>query len=197
MGEHTPVVRKIDQAKAFMAYGLMGGDVKRVALLMRCEPSDIESLAHDFNWKGQFNGVVQLDTDEGKKAQREIHRVSVYITADRARQIIVNILDRIQNDENFARSMTTKALFDESEALVTFDGKGLLDLVKGLQMVTDMAYRALGDTEKASDGSSEASGAAAGAAIATYQALQKRFNAKPVVDTVVEVSDVVRTPLPA
>lgn len=181
----------IDQVKAFHAFCLLGGDCKRVALLFRCDPATIESLAHDFNWRAQITGLSRIDNEVGLTEQQQIHRVGVFIVAERAKKIFTNLFDKLDSDPAFAERMMTKLSTDG--ALVVFDSKALLDLVKGYEALTGISYRALGDTPEPTTNAGEAGTATAAAiGLATFQALRTRFDRKPGVDTVAEVSKAVK-----
>jgi hypothetical protein len=178
--------------KAFHAYVLLGGDAKRVAALFRCEESTIVSLAHDFNWKQQVT-LARMDSAEGLTEQQQLHRVGVFIVAERAKKIFTDLFERLENDEAFAEAMTTKLSPDGAE--VNFDAKNLLDLVKGFQALTEVSYRALG--EGLAKDAEKGEGVTAAASIAVYEALRNRFDKMVPVDTTTSVSRALKdvTPL--
>lgn len=185
----------INQVKAFHAYCLLGGDCRRVAILFRTTPDVIESLAHDFNWRQQITGLARMDNESGLTEQQEIHRVGVFIVAERAKQIFVNLFEKLETDPDFAQSLTTKKLFKDDETEIIFDGKALLDLVKGYEALTNLSYRALGD-KSASKGSDDSPANTAAASIALYQQLQNRFGQMLKVDATSEVGKVLKDVTP-
>ncbi len=186
----TAAPDSINQVKAFHAFCLLGGDCARVALLFNVEASVIEHLAHGFNWRAQITGLTRIDTVAGLTELQQLHRVGVFIVAERAKQIFVNIFDRLESDPKFAATMTTK--LSQDGARLVFDAKALVDLVKGYQALTEITYRALGDKPGSASESEKDSTDTAAISISVYQALQKRFDRMPAVDTNTEVAKVLK-----
>lgn len=185
----------IDQVKAFHAYCLLGGEPKRVALLFRCEPETIESLAHDFNWKQNVGALARMDNAEGLTEQQQLHRVGMFIVAERAKKIFTNLFEQLEKDPRFLESMVTKLSPDG--VTINFEPKHLLDLVKGFQTLGEISYRALGDEPAGGSGGKDGDGTGVAAGIAVYEAMRKRFDhMKPAVDTTATVGRALRDVTP-
>ena len=173
-----------DHVKLFHLFALFGGNTKRVAVVARCAEEQVVSLAHDFNWKDKLNGLQRMDTDEGKEAQREINRVANYVAADNLMKVFEGVIARLAGDEKAAADFCVR----EEDGVTFMDTKNLVELAKGLQTVTDIKYRALGDKLAAEADVSGGAKAQTSLVINIYDALQKRFDKMPaVLDTTTRV----------
>lgn len=178
------VVRE-DHVQLFNLYALFGGDAKRVAIVSRVDPERVEALAHDFNWKAKMAGRSRLDTDDGKELEREINRVSVYVTAERLGNVFNNLIADLDSDPDFARLFCTTT--DEDTGVKSFNTKNLVELAKGLQTVADVKYRALGDRLAAQADTSGTMKGTGDLVVNIYTALKNRFDHMPAVDTAARV----------
>lgn len=170
-------VPSADHVKLFHLFALFGGNAKRTAIVARCDVAHVESLAHDFQWKEKINGVERLDTEEGKEAQREINRVASFVVANNLTKVFETLIADLGADEKFAREFCTVT---DEDGQKLFNTKNLVELAKGLQIVTDIKYRALGDKIAADADTSSAMKGNSSLVINIYDALQKRFDRMPV-----------------
>jgi hypothetical protein len=180
----------VDQVKLFQLYVLFGGDTKRTSLVSRVEESRVKALAHDFNWKGKLNGRKSLDTDEGMTEERASNRVLNYVVADQLHNVFSNLIKELNSDPAFAKAFCTSV--DSETEEVRFNTKNLVELAKGVEIMSNVKYRALGDkVAQEADGSGGPQNAAQ-MSISIYKALQNRFDGIPVVDMASEVANVLK-----
>lgn len=178
-----------------MAYCLTGGHVGRTSIICRTSNDIIESLAHDYNWDGKISGVVRMDTDEGLVEQLALNRIGNYLAAQRLKEVVEGIINRIHKDPEAAAAMCIKVrrIPGTEEEEVTFEPKALESLSKTLESCNNMSYRALGDKiAKEADATNSAGTNPAQIALDVYQALARRFEADvPRVVLPAEVSKVI------
>lgn len=178
---------RIDEVRLFMLYALFGGDVKRVSIVSRVEVRRIESLAHDFNWKGKLAGRPGIGTEKGAEEERALNRVANYVTAERLRRVFDRLIDELDSDPTFAKAFCTSV---DDDGKKSFNTKNLVELSKGLQIVNDISYRALQDKQaQAADVSGKADTATL--ALNTYKALAARFDRNVSLDTTTEIAKAV------
>ena len=176
---------KIDEVKLFLLYVLLGGDTKRVSVISQVEQRRIEALAHDFNWKGKLSGRTGLMTEKGAEEERALNRVANYVAAERLRRVFDRLIGELDSDPSFARAFCTT--IDDNSQQTHFSTKNLVELAKGLQIVTDVSYRALQDKQaQAVDVSGKTDTQTL--ALNVYKALATRFDQNVTVDTVKEIS---------
>lgn len=177
---------QVDVVRLFMLYTLFGGDVQRVALVSRVDPQRVASLAHDFNWRTKLNGRGGLLTEKGQEEERAINRVANFVTAERLRRVFDRLIDELDSDPTFARAFCT-VVNPEDPKETSFNTKNLVELAKGLEIVSNISYRALQDKQaQNADVSGKATDAGA-LALATYRALVSRFDAAIPVDATAEI----------
>jgi hypothetical protein len=185
MSDVQIIEEKVDEVRLFMLYTLFGGDAKRVAIASQVDQARIESLAHDFNWKGRLNGRQALDTDQGQEAERVLNRITNYTTAERLSRVFGRLIDELDSDPSFARAFCTSVDADSKET--SFNTKNLVELAKGLQIVNDIKYRALQDKQaQAADVINNAPNSAQ-FSLTIYKALATRFDRNISVDTTTEI----------
>lgn len=172
----------------FMLYVYFGGNAARVSVVSRVPKERIESLAHDNNWKDKANGLARLDTDEGKEAEREVNRVSNYVVAQRLGGVFDNIINDLSADPEFARAFCTET---DEDGTKHFSTKSLVELAKGIQILADVKYRALGDKLAAQADTSSSMKGTTNLVVNVYQALQRRFDATPAIDTTTRIAQAV------
>lgn len=178
---------KIDEVRAFMLWSLFGGDSKRTAAVLQVETSRIETLAHDFNWKAKISGRG-LDTEEGQEKERGINRIVNYVTAERMRRVMSNLVDELDKDPSFAKAFCTQV---DEDNKTHFSTKNLIELAKGIEIIANVSYRALQDKQaQAADVTGKGSDPAA-LALSTYKALVSRFDRVLAVDTTLEIAKAV------
>jgi hypothetical protein len=184
----------LDQVKAFTAYCLTGGHIGRTAILCRCSNSTIESLAHDFNWPAKVGTVVRMDTDEGLAEQKALNRVSNFMVAERLKQVIVGVIDRLHDDPDRAAQLCIeiKNIPGTKETEVSFNPKALTELAKGLETATNITYRALGDKQaQEADVSGPKNRSNADLAMEVYKALSNRWDRSALPVHAVEIAKAV------
>lgn len=167
-----------------MLFAMFGGKLERVAIVGGVPLEIVTALAHDFNWRAKINGKTDLTTDEGKEHEKTLNRVSSYVTATRMHNVMSNLVDALDSDPAFARAFCTT--IDDETGEKSFNTKNLVELAKGLQIVHDLKYRALGD-KVAADATTTGAKTQADLVINVYQSLAKRFDRTLVVDTAAEV----------
>jgi hypothetical protein len=168
-----PQLEKVDEVRLFMLYTLFGGNVKRVAVAARVPEETVESLAHDFNWKGKLI-TRGLETEEGQEDERALNRATNYVTAERLKRVFGRVIDELDSDPAFAKAFCT--VVDSKTSEVSYSTKNLTDLAKGLQICHDITYRALQDKQaQAADVTGKATDAST-LVLATYRALANRFD---------------------
>lgn len=182
------IVRKPDHVQLFQLFVFFGGNIARVAAVSRIEEAVIASLAHDENWKAKANGLSRLDTDEGKEMEREINRVSNYVSANRLTDVFNTIISDLSADPEFARAFCTET---DEHGIKHFSTKSLVELAKGLQILADVKYRALGDKLAAQADTSGSMKGTTNLVVNVYQALQRRFDAMPAIDTTTRIAQAV------
>jgi hypothetical protein len=188
--EPLAVVDNVDHVKLFQLFVLFGGDTKRVAVVSRVEQSRVDSLAHDYNWRGKLNGKKSLDSEEGMAEERTLNRAINYVVADQLHNVFNNLITELNRDPTFARSFCTST--DPDSGITVFNTKNLVELAKGVEIVSNVKYRALGDKlAQEADVSGQPQNAAQ-FSLTIYQALQRRFDAIPVVDIQKEVANALK-----
>jgi len=185
----TTLVVREDHVQLFQLFTFFGGNTARVAAVSRVPKERIDSLAHDNNWKDKANGLARLDTDEGREMEKEVNRISNYTLATRLGAVFDNIIADLEKDPAAARSFCVTT---DKDGIATFDPKALTELAKGIQTLADIKYRALGDKLAADADVSTGAKNTTNLIVNVYQALQKRFDASPVIDTTARVADAVR-----
>jgi hypothetical protein len=180
----------VDQVKLFQLFVLFGGDTKRTSLVSRVEETRVKSLAHDFNWKGKLNGRKSLDTEEGLAEERASNRVLNYVVADQLQNVFSNLIKELNGDPAFAKAFCTSV--DSETEEVRFNTKNLVELAKGVEIVSNVKYRALGDKVAQEADVSGGPQNAAQFSISIYKALQNRFDGIPAVDLTTEVANVLK-----
>ena len=163
----------LDQGRAFETYCLLGGDVKRTAVVMRTAPDIIASLAHDFQWAQSIRGDIG---DASKlEAFRSVHRMSVFMLGEDIHEIVQDIVGRMRSDPAFLGSMTMK--WDKNSEVMRFDASQLKALAQAAGLAAELKYRALGDKE-ASQGPDKSDAVAT--ALTLYDKLSDRFASRGV-----------------
>ena len=191
----SDLVAQPDQVKLFHLYVLFGGNAARAAAVGGVDASVVESLAHDHNWKAKLNTGNNLLTDDGKEAERELNRVGNYVLASRLQKIFEILIDDLGADEVFVRAFCTETDKDGNKS---FNTKNLVELAKGLQIVSDIKYRALGDKLAAAADTSGGMQGTSQIAINIYGALAKRFDRlPPVAEVSSRIVEAVTTPADA
>jgi hypothetical protein len=178
-------VKEPDQVQLFTLYTLFGGNVDRVSVVTRVPKEQIEGLAHDYNWKAKACGRGRLDTEEGAEAEKVMNRVSSYSTALRMDRVMNNLVAELDKDPAFARAFCTKIT---DEGGTEFSVKNLVDLAKGIEIVNNIKYRALGD-KQAQDADTTQPGAknVAEISLTVYKGLASRFDRNDIVDTTKQI----------
>lgn len=162
----------LDQGRAYQAYCLLGGDAGKTAVMMHTSPEVIESLAHDFQWGKSVR--ADISTDEKIEAFQKLNRMSQYMVAERAREIVSSLVERLHADPKQLESMCMKVSPD-GETL-HFDPKSVETLAKTLSTIGEITYRALGDAEAVKAG--QGNGAKVGDVLDLYARMQARFESK-------------------
>lgn len=183
------VEEPVDEVRLFMLYTMFGGDARRTAVVSRVPQARVESLAHDFNWKGKLSGRGGLDTETGQEAERVLNRVTNYVTAERLGRVFGRLIDELDSDPTFARQFCTVLDADTKET--SFNTKNLVELAKGLQICNDIKYRALQDKQAQAADVVSGSQSAAQFSLNVYKALASRFDSNVVVDTASEIAKAV------
>jgi hypothetical protein len=178
------IVRE-DHVQLFQLYTFFGGNTARVSAVSRVPEDRIKSLAHDNDWKTKINGLQRLDTDEGKTVEREVNRVSIYVSADRLDKVFDTIIADLDSDPSFARAFCTVT---DEEGEKSFSTKNLVELAKGKQILADVKYRALGDKMAAEADTSTTMKGTTNLVVNVYQALQSRFGRMPVIDATTRIA---------
>ena len=184
------VVRE-DPVQLFQLYTYFGGNTARVSVVSRIPKERIDAMAHDFDWKGKSNGMARLDTDEGKELEREINRVSNYSLAARLSTVFDNIIKDLEENPEAARNFCLETEVRDGVTISTFNPKNLTELAKGIQLLADVKYRALGDKLAAEADTSSTMKGTTNLIVNVYQALQRRFDQNPRVDTATKVAEAV------
>jgi hypothetical protein len=175
----------VDQVRLYMLFVLFGGDAKRVSAVSHIDVSIIESLAHDFGWKAKANAKQQLDTDEGKEYERAINRVATYVSAEQLGQVFGNVISALNSDPEYARAFCTEI---DDEGRKSYSTKNLVELAKGLEIVSNVKYRALGDKmAAAADVTGNSPQSVTNITLNVYKALANRFDRNLAIDTSAEV----------
>lgn len=174
----------IDQVRSYHLYVLFGGDVKRVAAVMRCDVEVIEALCHDFGWARKANAKQNLTTDEGQEYERALNRTQTYVTADMLGNVFGNVIAALNSDPEYARAFCTE-VNDEGEK--SYSTKNLVELAKGLEIVSNVKYRALGDKLAAAADVTSKEQSVTNVTLNVYRALANRFDAAIAVDAVSEI----------
>lgn len=177
---------RIDEVRLFMLYAMFGGDTARVSIVSRIDRRRIDALAHDFNWKGKLAGRPGVGTEKGADEERALNRVANYVTAERLRRVFDRLIDELDSDPTFAKAFCTSV--DDNTQQTNFCTKNLVELAKGLQIVTDISYRALQDKQAQAADISGAKTSTVDLALATYRALASRFDRNVSMDTVKEIT---------
>jgi DNA topoisomerase IB len=189
----TDLAVKVDEVRLFMLFALFGGKLERVAAVGNVPLEVVTALAHDFNWKDKINGKNDLTTDEGKEYEKALNRVSSYVSATRMANVFGRIIDALDSDPEYARAFCTS--IDDETGEKSFNTKNLVELAKGMQIVDDLRYRALGDkVAQAADTTGAKSQAQL--VLNVYQTLASRFDRTKVVNTSAEVVTAVDGPKP-
>lgn len=177
-------IEKPDEVQLFTLYTLFGGDTARVSVVTRVPKEQIDSLAHDFNWKAKAAGRGRLDTEEGAENEKVMNRVASYSTALRLDNVFTRLVNDLDGDPTFARAFCTS--FDE-EGRAVFSVKNVVDLAKGLQILNDIKYRALQDKQAQTADTSSGIKGVAEISLTVYKGLANRFDRNASVDTAKEV----------
>jgi hypothetical protein len=181
-------VKEPDHVQLFTLYTMFGGNVDRVSVVTRVPKEQIEGLAHDYNWKAKAAGRSRLDTDDGVEAEKTMNRVSNYAMALRMDRVMGNLVADLDKDPTFVRAFCTSISKDGDKE---FSVKNLVDLAKGLQILNDIKYRALGDKQAANADISDPSKVSAKAALDVYAALIHRFDSVSGLDTTQQIVKVI------
>lgn len=181
---------KIDEVRLFMLYAMFGGDAKRVAIVSQVPLHLIESLAHDFNWKAKLLGRAGLDTDAGKETEKALNRVTNFVLSERLKRVYSRLVDELDSDPSFAKSFCTSV--DSETGDVSFNTKNLVELAKGIEIVTNISYRALQDKQAAEADVSGKTQDVTQLALATYKALANRFDRMQTVDATAKIVEAVQ-----
>lgn len=180
----TDLSVRVDEVRLFMLFALFGGKIERTAAVGGVPVEIVQALAHDFNWKDKVNGKSDLTTDEGKEYEKAMNRVASYVTAVRMANVMGRLVDELDKDPSFARAFCTEV--DDETGERSFNTKNLVELAKGMQIVDDLKYRALGDkVAQAADTTGQKTQSQI--VLNVYQSLASRFDRSQVVDTPVEV----------
>ena len=174
---HDDWVKEPDQVQLFTLFTMFGGDIGRVSCVSRVPVSQLEGMAHDFNWAAKAGGRGRLDTEEGEENERVMNRVSIYTSALRMERVFNSLASELDKDEKFARAFCTVLDKDGSSS---FSVKNLVDLAKGMQVIGDIKYRALRDKQAQNADTSDGLKGVAAISLNVYKGLANRFN----VDTV-------------
>lgn len=160
----------LDQGRAFQLYCLLGGNAERTALMCRCAPEVIESLAHDFNWK---MGVrTDLSKDGALDEYRKLNRAAALMIAEKARAVIEGLIDRM-SEPKALENMVIRVVPGTDGQEMTFEPKAVESVIKSLDTVQQIMYRALGDTEAAGTDSAPKGNVAD--PLGLYKRLSERF----------------------
>lgn len=187
--EHNIVVNPLaDQVRLFMLYCLFGGDCKRVSVVSRVPVNVVQSYEHDFNWKERASGHFDTDSDEGRENEQKLNRTSVYVTATLMSQVFDNLAAELSRDPSFARSFCTQL---EEDGSTRFNTKNLVELAKGLEILANVRYRALGDKlARDADTTGKPENVSA-IALNVYAQLANKFDRHAAIDTASEIKRVV------
>lgn len=182
---------ELDQVRLFQFYALFGGDTARVAVVTKLDERTIKSLAHDFSWKQKLGNRKSLDTPEGIADERLVNRASNYVLACTLQTVFDNLAKELASDPKFAREFCTNV--DDVDGNTSFATKNLVELAKGIEIISNVKYRALGDKLAAeADVTGEGAGKGSGSlALTVFAALKDRFDQIPSVDMTHEVIKVV------
>jgi hypothetical protein len=180
-GNKRQLTKQDDVVRLFTLFALFGGNTMRTAAVARVPEDRVKALAHDFDWKNKLAGRSRLDTDEGKEAEREVNRVANYVVADNLSKVFEHLITELGSDEMFARAFCTET---DEDGEKHFNTKNLVELAKGLQIVADIKYRALGDKLAAAADTTNSMKGTANLAVELYDALQRRFDRLPVVSEI-------------
>jgi hypothetical protein len=187
----TLAVRDVDQVRLFMLYCLFGGDAHRTAICSGVHGLDhhhIEALAHDFGWAKKLQGRGRLDTEDGKENARALNRVATYVTAEQFSQVLGNLIAELNAKPEFAREFCTDV--DSTSGVRRFNTKNLVELAKGLEIVANVKYRALGDkVAEAADTTGKQS--TANLTINIYKQLASRFDKSAALEPAAEISSAI------
>lgn len=190
----TLIIGNVDEVQLFMLYTLTGGNVERTASISRVEPDVITALAHDRNWRARIGGRGALDSELGKSAEQAVNRLTNYVTAERLGNVFANIIARLDTDPEFARQFCLEWKpkhpgSDDGEYV--FTAKQLVELAKGLEIVSNVKYRALGDKVALEASVSGNAQAPQNISINIYKALAARFESNPAIDHGANIIDAV------
>jgi hypothetical protein len=163
----------LDQGRAYQAYCLLGGDAGKTAVMCHTSPEVIESLAHDFQW-GR-NVRTDVSNPEKLKAFKEQNRMAQYMVAERARDIVSGLVNKMASNPQFLERMVVKVDPESGDASV--EPKAIESLIKSLNTIGDISYRALGDAEAVEAGKNSAAAVAVNA-LDLYARMQARFDTK-------------------
>jgi hypothetical protein len=155
-----------DYSPLFLLAASLDGDLQRTAALAGVDAPSLRDVADQLGWEDRFDALRATRELEGLDAMtRELNRLSNLGQAQRARDLLDKALF------HFAEAPIDKLTTVETEKSANYTARPLVDLVKALETVQSLTYRALGDTatERASDTNRLAPGRFAAAAASRAQ----------------------------
>jgi len=133
----------VDNSTIFLTYLSFLGDADKTAAALNVVPAYVRDLAEREHWQVKVDGLRTLRQTDGADAlARELNRVSNYVQAVRARNLVDRVLRTVtKSEEEFDQFITQNGKEFSNRSCKT-----VTDLIKAMQAVHSMTYAALGDT---------------------------------------------------
>jgi hypothetical protein len=130
---------EIDVSRVFLAFLALQGDVRRTALALGMEDSDVAALAVQEKWTDKISNFAAL-RDSDSKVQIQINRAMGFVQACQLSTIVDSLIKEFSDAERMMDLLTTKSKFGSS-----FSTKAVVDLVRAAEVIQKMKAIALGD----------------------------------------------------
>lgn len=164
-----------DYGPLFLLAVSLDGDLARTAQLANVPLAQLEEVAKVLGWQDRLAALHDVrDTDGPDAMARELNRQCNFQQAQRGRDLLDKALD------HFAGRPVEDLTTVSTEKTTNHSAKVLVDLVKAIETVQNLTYRALGDTATERTAESRLLGpsrlAAASGALAPGQALAQALD---------------------
>jgi hypothetical protein len=126
-----------------VCYAMTYGDVMVTARTCELAPSVIEDVVQFFQFEDDVNEFKALqEKTPSKDIRLYVNRMRNYVLAERTRMIIESVMKVLCDGD----TAYIQQIISNPKAYSGRDLKPILDLVKSLETVSFISYRALGDT---------------------------------------------------